>query len=56
MLTQVGRAGRFGTKGLAITFIGNEANTEIMNQVQQRFEVEVKELPAQIDPSTYMQS
>jgi|Transcript_84567 ATP-dependent RNA helicase UAP56/SUB2 len=55
-LHRVGRAGRFGTKGLAITFIGNEANTEIMNQVQQRFEVEVKELPAQIDPSTYMQS
>eukprot|EP00669_Euglena_mutabilis_P002209 TRINITY_DN12814_c0_g1_i1.p1 TRINITY_DN12814_c0_g1~~TRINITY_DN12814_c0_g1_i1.p1 ORF type:complete len:433 (+),score=106.83 TRINITY_DN12814_c0_g1_i1:22-1299(+) len=55
-LHRVGRAGRFGTKGLAITFISNERDTEVMNQVQKRFEVEVKELPEQIEVSTYMQS
>lgn len=55
-LHRVGRAGRFGTKGLAITFISNEQDTEIMNQVQKRFEVEVKQLPEQIEVSTYMQS
>uniref|UniRef100_A0A0D9V1W7 RNA helicase n=1 Tax=Leersia perrieri TaxID=77586 RepID=A0A0D9V1W7_9ORYZ len=43
-LHRVGRAGRFGTKGLAITF------------VQERFEVDIKELPEQIDTSTYMPS
>ena len=50
---QVGRAGRFGTKGLAITFIASETDTETMNSVQKRFEVEVKELPEQIEVSTY---
>ena len=55
-LHRVGRAGRFGTKGLAITFVASEEDTEVMNSVQKRFEVEVKELPAQIDASTYMHS
>lgn len=55
-LHRVGRAGRFGTKGLAITFIASETDTETMNSVQKRFEVEVKELPEQIEVSTYMQS
>jgi ATP-dependent RNA helicase UAP56/SUB2 len=52
-LHRVGRAGRFGTKGLAITFIANKEDTDVMNQVQSRFEVEVKELPAHIEASTY---
>lgn len=29
---QVGRAGRFGTKGLAITFISNERDTEVIRR------------------------
>merc|ERR1712005_76254 len=36
-LHRVGRAGRFGTKGLAITFVSTEEDTEILNQVQSRF-------------------
>jgi len=40
-LHRVGRAGRFGTKGLAITFVSTEEDTEILNQVQSRFEVSV---------------
>lgn len=55
-LHRVGRAGRFGTKGLAITFLATDADATGMNQVQKRFEVEVKELPAHIDSSTYMQA
>jgi len=55
-LHRVGRAGRFGTKGLAITFLGDYKDTEIMSDVQKRFEVEVKELPAHIEVSSYMQS
>ena len=34
-LHRVGRAGRFGTKGLAITFVSTEEDTEILNQVWQ---------------------
>ncbi|KAG5599707.1 hypothetical protein H5410_031077 [Solanum commersonii] len=52
-LHRVGRAGRFGTKGLAITFVSSASDSDILNQVQQRFEVDIKELPEQIDTSTY---
>ncbi len=53
-LHRVGRAGRFGTKGLAITFVSSEADSEVLNQVQDRFDVEIKVLPDTIDASTYM--
>jgi ATP-dependent RNA helicase UAP56/SUB2 len=53
-LHRVGRAGRFGTKGLAITFVSSSGDSEVLNQVQSRFEVDIKELPEQIDTSTYM--
>ncbi|WRX35239.1 Glycoside hydrolase [Theobroma cacao] len=49
----VGRAGRFGTKGLAITFVSSASDSDVLNQVQERFEVDIKELPEQIDTSTY---
>ncbi|XP_059069799.1 DEAD-box ATP-dependent RNA helicase 15 isoform X1 [Cryptomeria japonica] len=52
-LHRVGRAGRFGTKGLAITFVASAGDSDVLNQVQERFEVDIKELPEQIDTSTY---
>nr|POE54025.1 dead-box atp-dependent rna helicase 56 [Quercus suber] len=55
-LHRVGRAGRFGTKGLAITFVSSASDSDVLNQVQSRFEVDIKELPEQIDTSTYMPS
>lgn len=68
-LHRVGRAGRFGTKGLAISFISTDAPTatptksgyerkftddQVLEQIQQRFEVKIKPLPAQIDSTSYM--
>lgn len=53
---QVARAGRFGTKGLAITFVSDEEDAKILNDVQDRFEVNVGELPDEIDISTYSKS
>jgi len=53
-LHRVGRAGRFGTKGLSITFISSPENEEVLKSIQSRFEVAVPELPDKIDPSTYM--
>ena len=50
---KVARAGRFGTKGLAITFVSDEKDAKILNEVQDRFEVNVGELPEEIDLSTY---
>merc|ERR1711970_738400 len=53
-LHRAGRAGRFGTKGLAITFVASEADSTVLNNVQERFDVDIKELPDQIDASSYM--
>lgn len=53
-LHRVGRAGRFGTKGIAISFISSEQDQEILEKVQSRFEVNIPELPDEIDMSTYM--
>lgn len=55
-LHRVGRAGRFGTKGLAITFVASATDSETLNSVQERFEVDIKELPEQIDTASYMPS
>merc|ERR1719159_1081666 len=53
-LHRVGRAGRFGTKGLALTFSSTEEDTQILNQVQSRFEVSVGDLPETIDVTSYI--
>ena len=52
-LHRVGRAGRFGTKGLTITFVSSEEDEKVMKEVQSRFEVKVPELPEHIDVATY---
>ncbi|KAG1474448.1 hypothetical protein G6F56_000351 [Rhizopus delemar] len=55
-LHRVGRAGRFGTKGLGITFVSDENDTQVLNDVQSRFEVNISSLPEDIDINTYMTS
>lgn len=34
---KVGRAGRFGTKGLAITFVSSASDSDVLNQVRYEF-------------------
>jgi len=53
-LHRVGRSGRFGTKGLAISFVASQNDQETLKKVQSRFDVQVSELPDEIDTSTYM--
>lgn len=54
-LHRVGRAGRFGTKGLSISFVSTEGDQEVLNSIQKRFEVELPEFPeGGIDSATYM--
>jgi len=54
-LHRVARAGRFGTKGLAITMVSDESDAKTLNEVQERFEVDISELPDEIDLSTYIE-
>lgn len=54
-LHRVARAGRFGTKGLAITFVSDEMDAKVLNEVQERFEVNITELPEEIDLTSYIE-
>jgi len=54
-LHRVARAGRFGTKGLAITFVSDKAAADTLNRVQDRFDVTIAELPATIDVGSYFE-
>merc|ERR1712137_961718 len=53
-LHRVGRAGRFGTKGLAITFSADDEDAAVLKSVQERFEVNIGEMPAKIDTTSYL--
>jgi superfamily II DNA/RNA helicase len=53
-LHRVARAGRFGTKGLAITFVSSDDDAAILNKVQERFDVQISELPEELDVTTYI--
>lgn len=54
-LHRVGRAGRFGTKGLAVSLVSTDADTEVLEKIQSRFDVKVTPFPEEgIDSSTYM--
>jgi len=51
---RIARAGRFGTKGLAISFVASEKDTELLTETQKRFEVEITELPEKLEVRDYM--
>ena len=55
-LHRVGRAGRFGTKGLSISFVSSEDDKKVLEEIQNRFAVKMKEYPqdSHIESSTYM--
>ncbi|EHA25503.1 hypothetical protein ASPNIDRAFT_56669 [Aspergillus niger ATCC 1015] len=54
-LHRVGRAGRFGTKGLSISFVSTEDDEKVLKDIEKRFEVALPEYPeGGVDSSTYM--
>merc|ERR1712194_543543 len=55
-LHRVGRAGRFGTKGLAVAFVTSDEDEAVLKVVQDRFEVNIDAMPAQIDTTSYLNS
>jgi len=55
-LHRVGRAGRFGTKGLAISFISDDEDEKVLDAVRKKFVVDLPLLPDTIEKSSYMSS
>ena len=55
-LHRVGRAGRFGTKGLAISFVAGEEDKKMLADISSRFEVDIQVKPDVIDASSYTAS
>jgi len=53
-LHRVGRAGRFGTKGLAISFVTSNEDKDCLDKVRKKFVVDLPELPDSIDSASYM--
>ena len=53
---RIARTGRFGTKGLAITYVTNGIDAAILNEIQSRFEVQITEMPDKIDEATYIEN
>lgn len=54
-LHRVGRAGRFGTKGLSVSFVSNESDENVIKEIEKRFEAKIPEYPADgVEASTYM--
>jgi ATP-dependent RNA helicase UAP56/SUB2 len=44
-LHRVGRAGRFGTKGIAISFVSSERDMDVLKAIEARFDKKVDEYP-----------
>ena len=47
-LHQVGRAGRFGTNGMAVSFVSSPGDEKILAEVESRFETKMTELKGEI--------
>lgn len=48
-LHRVGRAGRFGTKGVAISFTKDEEDEKVLSDIQSRFEIKIGDLPEKLE-------
>ncbi|KAJ4369187.1 Suppressor of the cold-sensitive snRNP biogenesis mutant brr1-1 [Neocucurbitaria cava] len=54
-LHRVGRAGRFGTKGLSISFVSSPDDEAVLKSIEERFQVSLPEFPEDgINSATYM--
>ena len=45
-LHRVGRAGRFGTKGVAVSFVSSERDEKVIQAIEARFDKKIEEYPA----------
>jgi len=54
--TYLDRVDRFDSKGLIITYLASRSDAEILNEVQNRFKVQINEMPDEIDVATYIEN
>jgi len=50
---RVGRAGRFETKGVAISFLENEEEKEVLNEIQTTYGTQITAMTKEIE-STFL--
>jgi len=48
-LHRVGRAGRYNTKGISISFITSEEDKKVLEEIQTRFELKIEKLSENLD-------
>lgn len=53
-LHRVGRAGRFNTKGIAVSFIATDEDRKILAEIQARFEVKIEPLPSAFEEKSLL--
>ena len=54
---RVGRAGRFGSKGITITFLASKEDEDVFKELTQKYpNIKAEELPSTIDKSIYSMS
>jgi len=51
LLNQAGRCGRFGTNGIAITFVVENTDEKLLDEIQSRLEVKIENVQEKFDPS-----
>lgn len=52
-LHRVARAGRFGTKGIAVSFLASEADQKVLDDVQVKFVSQIGPMPDHVPESSY---
>ena len=51
---RIGRAGRFGGKGLSVSFLSSSDDDGVIGMVEKKYSVVIKSAPKRIDPSSYL--
>ena len=53
-LHRVGRAGRFGTNGLAVSFVTGEEDKKVFDEVESRFETKMFALEGEVTKESFL--